>query len=72
MVEKALNDVKEWKAKEIKAKGEMWYKILIGAAIIVGLFVLWKIAVPSAPQVIQPQIIKDTAVQVITNATVIG
>lgn len=48
-VEKALADVKEWKAKELKAKGDWWWKIGAGIALVIAAYTLFRLLVPQAP-----------------------
>lgn len=47
IVDKSLNDLKAWKAKELKAKGDIIWKVLIGIAIVAGVIYLGKTLVPS-------------------------
>lgn len=52
IVEKSLNDINKWKATEYKAKGEMWKKIGIGIALVIGALALYAILAPKNPDVI--------------------
>tara|TARA_B100001964_G_C14066601_1_gene523936 strand:- start:477 stop:941 length:465 start_codon:yes stop_codon:yes gene_type:complete len=45
-IDKTQQDLKDWKAKEYSAKGDMWYKILIGIAIVVAVLGFVKMIVP--------------------------
>lgn len=45
-IDKTQNDLQNWKAKELGARGDMWYKILIGIAIIIGVIGFIKLIVP--------------------------
>lgn len=47
-IEKTLNDVRKWKAEELKARGDMWWKIITGLAIIIALFVVYQMVKPNA------------------------
>lgn len=49
VIDKALNDLKKWKAEEQRAFGEMIFKILAGLALIAAIFVLYKMLVPEPP-----------------------
>lgn len=49
VIDKTLNDIKSWKAKELEAKGKLWWSILIGIAIIGLVYVLYKLMVPTPP-----------------------
>lgn len=46
-IEKTLNDIKKWKAEEAKALGDMWYKIAMGIAMILGVVIIGKLIVPN-------------------------
>lgn len=45
--EKILNDYRKWTAEEWKAKGDLWWKILIGIAAILLAYALFRMLVPS-------------------------
>jgi hypothetical protein len=45
-IDKTQQDLVNHKAKELGARGDMWYKILIGIAVIIGVFGLIKLLVP--------------------------
>jgi hypothetical protein len=45
-IDKTQQDLKDWKAKEYSAKGDMWYRILIGIAIVIGVLGFVKMIVP--------------------------
>lgn len=47
-IDKTLNDMKKWKAEETRAIGDMWMKIGIGIAIVIGAFAVFKLLFPSA------------------------
>lgn len=69
-IDKTLNDVKEWKAKELKAKGEMWKAILIGIAVLGLVYILYKMLIknepPSNPEI---QVIREVTTQAVQNVT---
>lgn len=69
VVEKSIYDIKEFETKALKARGEMWWKIALGVAVIIvaiALFVMLKPAkAPDVIQVIQPTV--ETA-----GATILG
>lgn len=56
LIDKIMNDIKTWKAKELEAKGSMMWKIGAGIAIIIIAYALYKVLVPEptqAPIIIQ-------------------
>lgn len=63
-IDKTLNDIKKWKAQEIKAKGELIWKIAIGIAIIIGMYILYTMFAPQQTT----QIVAETAKNISTNA----
>lgn len=71
-IEKTLNDIKKWKAEEVRAKSEYIRSIGTVIAITLGLFILYKLVIvppsTSAPTSIIPTIIGGTTTA-IKNAT---
>lgn len=68
--EKILNDYRKWLAEELKAKGDMWWKILLGIAIIGGVYVLYRMLTPATPVTpVETEVINNT-VDTLRNATV--
>ena len=68
--EKILNDYRKWTAEEYKAKGDMWWKILIGIAACGLVYMLIKMLTGGGEaEVAEP--VKQTVTQV-ANATVLG
>lgn len=53
VTEKILNDYRKWIAEEFKAKGDMWWKILIGIAAILLAYGVIKLLLPSNPPAAQ-------------------
>lgn len=45
-IDKTQNDLQNWRSKELTAKGIMWYKIIIGVAILIGVIGFVKLIVP--------------------------
>jgi len=63
IVDKSLNDMKMWKAKEIKASAEYWKAIGLAVAGIILAMAIYRMFAPSAPSppsVVQS--VKDTAI----------
>lgn len=71
IVEKSLNDINKWRAKDYKAKGDMWWKIGLAIAAIIAAAALFVTLKPqSTPQVIT---IAPTAAQTAAAApTILG
>lgn len=67
-LEKVMNDVRDLRAKEYRAKGEMWWKILLGVAILGAVYVLYGMLVDKGAPPVQVTV---PVVQNIT-ATVLG
>lgn len=70
-IEKVLNDLKEWKAKELVAKGKMFWYIAIGIGIVICAIILFKMLVGGDTQT-PVTIIKEvlpTGQEVIKNVT---
>lgn len=67
--EKALQDIHNWQAKEIKARGEFWFKIGLGIAIIVGAIALLLMFKPDLIETLMGQKTVQTAVNTTINAT---
>lgn len=42
VVEKLVNDIKNWRAKELEAKGSMWFKIGLGIAVIILAYMMYQ------------------------------
>lgn len=61
-IDKTLNDIKKWKAEEIKAQTNFWKTILWGIAILGIVYILYKLLIvpPSTPQQIAQAIINIT------------
>lgn len=74
IVDKSLNDIKEWKAKEIKAKSGFWKIIFIGMAGLIGLYIVYRIVVPNNPPTAQEvQTIAEIPIQLLNvTPTIIG
>lgn len=71
IVEKSLNDIKKWKAQEIRAKTGLWKWILIGTACIILAYFLGKMLLAGQ---VQPQTVatmKDSTVKIV-NQTILG
>ena len=74
-IEKTLNDIKKWKAEEMKGIGEMWFKIRLGIAIVIGVLALAKMLVPSLKLPFfssDTQTVTQVAQQIGENATIIA
>lgn len=71
IIDKSLNDIKEWKAKEVREYSNLVWTIGIAVAIILVavafVVVLWP---ENTPQ--QAQVIKDTTVTVVQNVSKLG
>lgn len=50
VIEKTVNDYRKWTAEEFKAKGDMWWKILLGIAAVIIAYGIIKLLLPSNPQ----------------------
>lgn len=50
IVEKSLTDMKKWKAQEKRAQGDMWLKIGLGIAVIIGAYAVFKLLVPTSTE----------------------
>lgn len=48
-IDKTLNDINNWKAKEWTAKGNFFWKIAIGIVSIIGMYILYRVLFPQAP-----------------------
>jgi hypothetical protein len=48
-IEKALTEIKQWESKTIKARGDIIWKVLIGIAVIIAAYALFRLLVPAAP-----------------------
>lgn len=46
-IEKALNDMRKWKAQEWEARGNFWWKVAGGIALLIGVYILYKMLIPS-------------------------
>lgn len=66
-IDKTLNDIKKWKADELKATGQMYWKIFGGIALLIGMFILYKMVV-APPQVVY-QTVQPAAEAVAANIT---
>lgn len=49
VIDKALNDIKKWKAQEINAKTKMIWTIGLTICAVIGLYILFRIMVPTPP-----------------------
>ena len=69
-IDKTLNDIKKWKAEEWKAKGDFYWKLALGVVAIVGMYILYKLLIPSADgtETAVATVVKNTTVEVL-NAT---
>lgn len=67
IVEKSLNDIKKWKAKELQARGDMWWKIGLAIGAVILAIALFKTLVPTQPETVV-QVVKETA----QNITILG
>ena len=63
--DKTLNDIKKWKTDEIKATGNMYKNILYGIALIGGVYVLYRLLVPTPA----PAVVEQAVVQTVVNST---
>jgi len=53
-VNKTLNDIKKWKAQEIKAKTDFIWKAAMGIALVIAAYALYRLLAPDPPlQVVQ-------------------
>ena len=43
-IDKTLNDIKKWRAKELQAKGDLVWKLLVGVAIVIAVLGVMAIA----------------------------
>lgn len=46
MIDKTLNDVKKWKAEEIRARGDVWIKIAMAVALVIGAYAVYRMVIP--------------------------
>jgi len=67
VTEKTLHDLNKWKAQEWTAKGDFIWKIALGIAALVGMYILYKMLVPSPTGV--GASVAQTVAENITNAT---
>lgn len=69
-IDKTLNDIKKWTTQEIKAKGQLVWKIALGIMGILGVYILYKMLVPAnaGNTATEVQVIKDTTIT-LTNLT---
>lgn len=72
-INKTLHDIKKWKAEEIKAKGDFIWKVLIGIAIIIAAYGVYKIMLPAAPAPTQQIVntVVSNATTIVRNATIL-
>jgi hypothetical protein len=49
VIEKTLNDMKKWKTEEWKAKTNFYWKVIIGIAILAGMYILYKMLIEKQP-----------------------
>jgi hypothetical protein len=49
IIEKTLNDMKKWKTEEWKAKTNFYWKVIIGIAILAGMYILYKMLIEKQP-----------------------
>lgn len=70
-IDKVLNDMKKWKAEELKARGELWFKILLGLAILVAAYTLYQM-LSKSPTPLGNQTINQTANTTIILKSIIG
>lgn len=70
-LEKTLNDIKKWKTEEIKAKGDFYWKIAMGIVAIIGMYILFRLLFPQAPEPVPTQTVAETAKTVVENSTVL-
>ncbi len=49
ILDKTLTDLKNMRVKELKAKGDLIWKVIIGIAILGGVYILYKMLVPADP-----------------------
>lgn len=68
IVEKSLNDMKKWKAQELKAKGDLWWKILAGVAVIILAAAAYAMFVKKAPTEAGPIVLQGA--RNLSNATI--
>lgn len=71
-----INTMKDWRAKEVIAKGKMWSYILWGIVAVIVAVTLFKMLVPQAPTPQVPveqtiPIVKDLAINATGNAPII-
>lgn len=72
IVEKSLNDINKWKAKEIKAREGFWWAVLIGIALIILAIGVLYAMMPSRPaETTQAATTAATAIKNLTTATII-
>lgn len=74
-IDKTLNDIKKWKAEEWKAKGNFYWKLIMGIVALIGMYILYKLIINPTPEPTDQAVItavKNTTVQVIPQPTVIG
>lgn len=64
-IDKVLTDIKDWKIKELKSKGDLIWKILIGIALIILAYAMYKMLAPQD----QSGQAEQTAVQAIQTAS---
>lgn len=48
LIDKTLNDVKKWKAEELRARGDLWLKLGMGVGVIIAAYALFRLLVPDA------------------------
>lgn len=66
-IEKVSNDFKKWSAKEWEAKGDYWWKIALGIAVVIGVYVLAKLVLPSGDTNVEQSIAQPVVQQIAQN-----